>query len=310
MYKVAVVLLNYNSEDDLYISIKQIQKQTGIELVTVIVDNASSSKTVQNIKKWPESSMPTTFFGSTNDVTELTANNQLDISAFSTYFIFNGENKGYSAGNNIGAKLAVNLGVDAVLIANPDMRFEDESYVCELTKTLFSDEKYVIASSKIVGLDGKDQTPLREATFFEELFWPRILFPNVFKNTSYIVPFQSSEPFVIEKTMGCCLLIDMDFLRDIQYFDENTFLYSEEPILAKQVKQQNKNIIFNPSIQAIHAHKSSEKGNSSKRMLQMIKSRKYYLQHYSGYNKIQLWLLCLSYGVLWFLHKIRSVINN
>jgi GT2 family glycosyltransferase len=299
--KVAVVLLNYNSEDDLCISIKQIQKQTGIELVTVIVDNASSSKTVENIKKWPESSMPTTFFGSTNDVTELTANNQLDISTFSTYFIFNGENKGYSAGNNIGAKLAGNLGVDAVLIANPDMRFEDENYVYMLTKTLFSNDSYAIASSSIIGLDGKDQTPLREASFLEEVLWPL----SYVKPISYVLPFDPEKIITIPKTMGCCLLLRMTFLNEIGYFDEGTFLYSEEPILAAQVRNNGFKIVFNPTIKAIHAHKVSEKDNSSKRMFEFIKSRKYYLKKYSGYNKFQLMLLNVSYALLSLTHYMK-----
>ena len=304
--KIAVVLLNYNSEEDLYVSVEQIQKQTSIELITIVIDNASSPKTVENIKKWSKSYMPTAFSGSTKEVFDSLVDDKIDTDNFSTYFIYNDENKGYSAGNNIGIKLADYLNVDAVLIANPDMRFENEKYVYELSKTLFSDEKYMVASSKIIGLDGKDQSPLREASFYEELTWPRHLFPKIFKNASFILPYKKDEIITVTKVMGCCLMLRMEFLRDIHYFDETTFLYAEEPILSAQVKEKSGKIVFTPLIEAIHAHIKSEKGNNSKRMLLFIKSRKYYLKKYSGYNALQLLSLNLSYAVLFSLHYIKS----
>ena len=110
--------------------------------------------------------------------------------------------------------------------------------------------------------------------------------------------------------MGCCLMLRMNFLRDIEYFDENTFLYSEEAILSKQVLQKNGHIVFNPNIEAIHAHKASEKGNKYKRMLFFTKSRLYYLRNYSGYNSIRLTSLILSYSILYILYFIMAKIKK
>lgn len=305
-HSIAVVLLNFNSETDLLVSFKQVKKQRGIDLTTIIVDNASKPETIQAIKSWPEISAPNTFIGSRNKLNKFMHINQSSLDDFSTYFIFNDENNGYSAGNNIGIKIADYLDMDAVLIVNPDMRIEDEYYIFELSKTLFSDKDYAVASSRIVGLDGQDQNPLRELSFYEEFFWPRTIFPKIFKNSSCVMPFEGQKIKPIEKTSGCCMLLKTSFLREIDYLDETTFLYSEEPILAKQVKQKNKFIIFNPRIKALHAHKESEKDNSSKRMLLFIKSRKYYLKKYSKYNCIKLILLMLSYSLLAILHKVKS----
>ncbi len=308
--RIAVILLNYNSEEDLYISVEQIQKQTGIELITIVVDNASSPTTVENIKKWSKNYMPTAFSGSTKEVFEIYSKEKVGCDDFSTFIIYNDENKGYSAGNNIGIKLADHLNVDAVLIANPDMRFEDENYIAELSKVLFSDEKYFVAASKIVGLDGKDQSPLREASCFEELTWPRHLFPKLFKNSSFLLPYKKNKIIPVPKVIGSCLLLRIDFLRDIGYFDENVFLYAEEPILSAQVKARKGVIIFTPFIEAVHAHKRSEKGNSSKRMLLFMKSRKYYLKTYSGHNTLQLLFLDFSYLVWSLLHRAKIAMGK
>ena len=97
-------------------------------------------------------------------------NNKLDKRTYETFFIYNHENKGYSSGNNIDIWIADYLGVDAVLIANPDMQFENENYVYELTKTLFSNDTYAVTSFKIIGLEEKDQSPLIEVNFYENTF--------------------------------------------------------------------------------------------------------------------------------------------
>ena len=106
--------------------------------------------------------------------------------------------------------------------------------------------------------------------------------------------------------MGCCLMLKMNFLREINYLDETTFLYSQEAILSKQVIKKKGHIVFDPSIEAIHAHKASEKGNSSKRMMFFIKSRLYYLKKYSGYNFAQLTSLKISYLLLYLTHFIKA----
>jgi GT2 family glycosyltransferase len=304
--RVAIVLLNYNSEEDLFVSTEQLKKQTNVDLTMIIVDNASSPESIGKIKTWSKTFDPNGLSGTTHEVFEQIQNDHVESDAVSTFIIYNNENKGYSAGNNIGIKLADYLDVDAVLIVNPDMRFEDENYVAELSKTLFLDDTYAIAGSKIVGLDGKDQSPLREATFWEEFFWIK----QIFKPSSYILPYKKDEIMTVPKVMGCCLLLRMDFLRDIGYFDETTFLYSEEPILASQVKEKNAQMVFTPLIEAVHAHKASEKGNGSKRMLLSIKSRMYYLRTYSGYNKFQLFFLKFPFFLLSFLHRAKIAIGR
>ena len=298
---IVSILLNYNSEEDLYESVKDLLNQKEVNQKIIIVDNNSKIETVMKIKEWQENQFPNALCGSFDYVSSKIDNYDTNI-----YFVYNEINTGYSAGNNLGVKLADKLNADAVLIANPDMRFNDNLYIKKLYKTLNSDVKTFVAGSKIIGLDGKDQSPSREATFNEEFFWFRFLFKLFFKPTSFLIKYNKNENIIVPKIMGCCLMLKMNFLTNINYFDETTFLYSEEAILSKQVLEKNGHIIFDPSIEAIHAHKASEKGNSSKRMLIFIKSRQYYLKKYSGYSKLKLSLLNISYGLMYLLHWIKA----
>ena len=300
-YNIATILLNYNSEEDLFESVMQLLVQKEINQKIIIVDNSSKKETIEKIKNWQKKEFPNALCGSYYYVSSKIDNYETNI-----YFVYNDINNGYSAGNNIGTRLADRLQVDAVLIANPDMRFNDNLYIKKLYETLNSDEKILVAGSRITGLDGKDQSPSREARFWEELLWFRFIFKIFFKQSSYLISYKKNVPVIVPKIMGCCLMLKMNFLREINYLDETTFLYSEEAILSKQVLQKKGHIVFDPSIEAIHAHKASEKGNSSKRMMFFIKSRLYYLKKYSGYNFAQLTSLKISYLLLYLTHFIKA----
>lgn len=308
---IAVVILNYNSENDLKICIGQITKQKNVYLSIIIVDNASQTESVKRIKLWLSTWQTDAIYGNQTMVEGFIFKKpEIKKKSGQAYFIENDENKGYSAGNNLGIHVADILNADAVLIANPDMRIEDTSYLAELSKQLFSDTKNFIAASRVLGLDGKDQNPLREATFWEEVLWPRQLLRKFFKDKSYVIPCDTKKPVTVPKVSGCCLMIKMSFLRTINFLDQNVFLYCEEPILSAQVKLEGGNIIYVPSVSAIHAHKKSEKGNSSKRMLWFIKSRNYYLKEYSGYQNWQLIILSLSYSLLSLYHNLKLKIRK
>lgn len=296
---IAVVILNYNSEKDLQVSAEQLARQTGVRLSIILVDNASKPKSLAVINSWLSCWYPDAVCGTVDEIVPLIRKHSAPTNKSGcVYWVENNENRGYSSGNNIGIRLADTLNADAVLIANPDMRIEDNNYLKELSSHMFADSQNYIAASRIYGLDGSDQNPLREASFWEEFLWPRWIFRRFFKPFSYVLSCPENRTSVVPKVSGCCLLLRMNFLREIKYLDENVFLYCEEPILSAKVFSTRGRIIYVPMVTATHAHLRGEKGDGTKRMLLFIQSRKYYLKKYSGYNRFQLSLLFAAYNVL------------
>ena len=49
-YNIATILLNYNSEEDLFESVMQLLVQKEINQKIIIVDNSSKKKTIKKIK--------------------------------------------------------------------------------------------------------------------------------------------------------------------------------------------------------------------------------------------------------------------
>lgn len=271
--KVAVIILNYNSSDDCRKCISFLKRQKGVELELVLVDNCS-----------PDS-----------DIVEALCREQ------GCTFIASSENRGYNAGNNIGLRYAAEQGYKYALIANPDMEFPQVDYVKRLVETMSIDSKIVLVGTDIVTPLGKHQNPMREMTYCEELFWP-ITMLHYRKSGKWFLEDYTRSGYC-QKLSGCCFLISLSFVNLIDYFDENTFLYSEEPILAKQVRNSGNKMYYLADVQAVHNHVKDKKGNPYRRMNIMCTSRWYYLEKYSGYSKCMLYLLRGSKNIESFLFK-------
>jgi GT2 family glycosyltransferase len=302
---VAVVILNYNSERDLKVCAEQIAVQQGVQLSLVLVDNASHPSSLSTIHEWLRRWRPDAIIGTEAEVHErVRCGDFRGRAGNAVYLIENAANRGYSAGNNTGIRLAHLLAADAILIANPDMRIEDPHYVRELSRHLFADRRNVIAASRIVDIAGSDQNPMREPEFLEELLWPRHMLRRFLGKVTYVLRVPQDTPTPVPKVSGCCLMLRLEFLRRTGNLDENVFLYSEEPILSAQARATGGRILYVPMVTAVHAHVPSEKGNRARRMLRSIESRQYYLAAYSGYSTWRLRLLALSYTALSLYYRI------
>jgi GT2 family glycosyltransferase len=300
--KVASILLNYNSNNDLFLSVKDLLEQDVKEHTLIVIDNNSTKESVKELKEWQKRHFPSAISGSVVEVA-----NELALGEDNkAIFVFNNKNAGYSAGNNIGIRIADKLNADAVLIVNPDMRIENVDYIQLLLSVAIKDEKAAIVASRIIGVDGQNQSPMVSDDFWREFLWPRQVFPKVFKKVNFIEKIESNSPVYVAKVMGCCMLIKMDFLKAIGFLDESTFLYSEEAILSSQVERLNRKVLFLPFLSASHVHHKENKDNSSKRMLFMIKSRLYYINKYSRYSIVQKLFLLISYKVWYLLHFIKK----
>lgn len=293
MQKLAVILLNYNSSKDCKKCISFLEKQEGVDLEIIIVDNASRNEDKKELKEFVNS------HNSSNSPNSATLT-----------LIEAKENRGYNAGNNIGLRLAAEKGYKYALIANPDMEFIDPLYIKKLiaplaltgvrlnteagySPTLLGEGRGgapVIVASDIITPEGIHQNPmLPEGDWKSSFGWIKGFFKKPKKGEAYdfIGDFKNSG--YCSKVSGCALMVDLDFIKEIDFFDEYPFLYCEEAILAKQVEKAGKRMFYTSDTQAIHRHVKSEKGDPRPRFRQWNRSRQYFIRKYSNdpwYGKI------------------------
>ena len=71
--------------------------------------------------------------------------------------------------------------------------------------------KNAIVASRILGLDGKVQSPILGDQLWREFLWPKQLFPKLFKQPSFIENIEVTTPIYVNKIMGCCMILKRIF---------------------------------------------------------------------------------------------------
>lgn len=260
--KIPVIILNYNSSQDCKKCLRYLNKQKFVALEYVVVDNCSAKED---------------FLHLTDIVKE-----------FGATLLRNEENSGYNAGNNVGLRYAVSKGYKYAMIANPDMEFPQENYIRVLVDKIESDISIAAIGSDIINADGKHQNPFEFLNFKNEFFTP---FISVKNQSDY------SKDSYCQVLSGCCLMVKLDVLEALGYFDERVFLYCEEVIFAKQIHDMGLHLFYTAGAYAIHKHIKSQKGSPLKNLRRLFISRNFKNKYYSNYNLLQRCILKLNNNI-------------
>ena len=269
MSKVMAVILNYNSADDTKKCVDYLKKQeyTGLEIC--VIDNHSTE--------------------GAEELEEYAKHNQI-------LCIVSEENKGFSAGNNIGLKKANEMGCEYAMIINPDVELRDEKYISRAISKMDEDKTVAVLGTDIINKKGQHQNPSRELHFFEETFWPYIILRNrLRKKLPYVKNYKRSG--TCEKLSGCCFFIRMDFIKQAGYLDEKVFMYSEEALLAAQIKEHGCSAYYLADITAYHMHKDKKGKANEQSIKRFFESRRYFLTKTNRYGKLGNKIALKSIGI-------------
>ena len=280
--KIATIILNYNSSADCHKCIGYLKAQQGVEQEIVVVDNCSRDDELNAV--------------------EMLCKEQ------GCTFIANNENRGYNAGNNVGLRYAAEKGYEFALIANPDMEFPQTDYLATLLAKMQEDENIVVCGSDIVTPQGVHQNPKKRGkdnlrSYFSWI--TEILGRNKKRNDN---PEWIEDPAVSKYCRclnGCCFIIRMDFTKEIGFFDENTFLYGEEPILGALVEENGKKMYYTANTFAVHAHLKSKEGSSTFCNKHWKHSRLYYVKRYSKLSWIKKQFALMSINLYFASLKLK-----
>ncbi|MCH5327243.1 MAG: glycosyltransferase family 2 protein [Duncaniella sp.] len=283
--KISAVLLNYNSAADCAKCVSFLQKQEGVEIDIIIVDNASRADDLVRIKA-------------------LCARENLRL-------IANANNCGYNAGNNLGLRLAAELGYDYALIANPDMEFPDPRYAARLVGELEANPMTVAVGSDIVTPEGIHQNPMgSDGSWASSFGWIRGFFCRKKPAEAYDFVDDHRSNHICDKLSGCALMVNLRHLARLGFFDEYPFLYCEEAIFARQAEAAGMQMRYVADVRAIHRHIPSTKGDPRPRFRQWRRSRLYFIRRYSGYPWYGRLLASLSWstylGLMIFLSTLKQ----
>lgn len=290
----AIIILNFNNYEDTINCINSIENVNTAPIKYIIVDNASSQKNVvTNLDIYFKKN----FNGNYKKISEITDETHLPYVTFLTSNV----NDGYACGNNKGLELAYrDTDINNILILNNDVLFISDILPI-LINSLNTINNCAIVSPLLYKKDGKSidyNCARKNATIWEiisiYLFFGKNLFgmkTRSLKRRMILV----SAPQLIEKNFfpielpsGSCMLIKKKLIQSIGGFDPNTFLYYEENILYKKIKDISKMNFIIPSARCIHLGASSTSQSPNAFIIKCsLDSATYYLKNYCHLNLIQ-----------------------
>ena len=266
MQETAIIILNYNTYDmtlDLIDELFRICPQERCQII--VIDNASPNESAEVLEKKAE--MNGKFI-----------------------FIKNDKNGGYAAGNNIGLRYAVGHGFKYSLVINNDIEIDSYNQIANMIELMEKTTSIGAVSPRIIGKDGKKDPPIY---FKKPSFWD--LSFRIKANNKQRYQFDENRNAKIYAPRGSCMLLRNEDIKLINFLDEHTFLYYEEPILAERLDMIGKNCWLCGESEVIHNHAVTiSKAINKKKIIETItNSYKYYLSSYRKFNKIQV-AICLG----------------
>lgn len=270
--KTGFIIINYNDYDSTKKLIDNIKNYSVIDKI-VVVDNHSTDDSKTRLKR-------------------------LKIDKLKV--IVNQENKGYSYAINIGAKALIDEYQDCnIIISNADISIEKEEDLKKLLSRLQKKNIGVVAPNVLemgeLNRGWKNPTPTLDSMM-------NLAYIHRFIRKKYIQYPEShyqKDTSVVDVVSGCFFLVRAKVLEEINFFDENVFLYYEENILAKKLEEKKLISIIDNTVTILHNHSVTIDKNLKKIKKYKIQrtSQYYYHTTYNHANVLEKILLKGTYFI-------------
>lgn len=284
--KLAAVILNYN--DSVNASNLALKLSTFNEIdIVVVVDNCSTDDSLTVMKRM--------------------------LSGFKKINLYVSEkNGGYSYGNNFGIKKAQELGCDKAIVCNTDVEF-DNTFINECCNALDTQFAVVSVLMKMPGDIYPYEDNYRIFSYSEDLltcfhFGRKYLRKKY--NRKLVLNNNDHQIHSVDKVPGSMFFIDINKFFECGGFDENVFLYCEERILGRKVKNKGYKVGVYYCYEYFHNHSISIDKSMSKlnQYILTYKSRLYYQKAYNSISpfKAAVFKLCVRFFIMEY-HIIRMI---
>lgn len=241
MSKIFVSIINFNSAKATIDCLESIEKAEikNLSLSIVIVDNSTSERLVLD-KKYKN---------------------------FDYKILRSQKNLGFSGGQNLGIKFALENNAEYVLVLNNDT-FISEGLIGELLNSF--DKNVGIVSPKIYFEKGHEfhkgrykESELGNIIWFAggKMDWKNLIASH--RGVDEVDQGQYDNLQETDFATGCCMMIDRKVFEKVGFFDEKYFLYFEDNDFSQRARKMGFKIIYQPRAKLWHKNAASAGGSGS-----------------------------------------------
>lgn len=298
---VGVVIVNYHNYWDTIDCISNhLLRQQGVDLNIVIVDNASTNDSAHILNS--------TFEGMKN-----------------VQVIVSRKNVGYAAGNNIGIRhLIKSRECSYIVVANNDISFDDPALIKKMAHRYNTLDQVafvapMMANNSRISRNSAWRLPTAMSETLSSTYCLTVLFRRYLNRFSYELSEHESPEIPVDCIAGSFFMGTVEAFEKIGYFDEGTFLYYEETILGRKVKEAHlsnylvNDLVYNHRV----ANSINSKYSTSRKYAIRLESKLYYWKKYRNKGIFFVTLLrvlhccnIIEIGILDFCKKLSGFVSN
>lgn len=233
---IGIIVINYHSEDKTIAFVKDELSAVSSDYAVVIVDNGSTPESRTTLLE--------AFKGCADQY---------------VFVVPSEENLGFAKGNNLGAAVAINqFSPSLLLFANNDIRLSSAGVVERMAEKLQSTPEAAVIGPKVVGLDGRLQSPEPYMSFWRRHvwhYWSNLVPPLGRKEKSYVQEYsrKAAEGFHY-RVSGSFFMVRTSDWEAVGGMDPGTFLYAEEMILSERLLRAGRKVYYYPAVSVVHEH--------------------------------------------------------
>ena len=260
--KVDIILLNYNGYTDTTACIKSLRKITYSDYTIVVVDNNSCDGSYEKLERENPDCV----------------------------FLQTGYNRGFSAGNNVGIKYALENGADYIMMVNNDTEVAPDFLDIMISKanenTVVTPCIYFYSNPQEVWY-AAGRINHRRCTVY-----------NGDKNESAYVDYAS----------GCCLLMPRKVIEQVGMWAEEYFMYYEDMDYSLRILKNGFKILYEKDARVYHKVGRTAGVQSRLAIYYNVRNRLYVIKKFNF--SLSCFIFCLLSRALRQLHGILFQTNE
>lgn len=245
--QLAVIIINYRMEE---LTIKMILQELSKVVTphkTIVVNNEANDISNMLLSKSLDAQL---ILNAKEQKADMTKN---------VYVLSSVENLGFARGNNLGAEFCRrSFNPEFLLFCNNDIEFSDIDVAEQLIKKIRTTPRIGVIGPRVVGLDGKEQSPHPFLSFWDRMvwmYWSTFFYSKEKKIRRFHLDYtQKAKEGFHYYVMGSFFIVNADDFYQCGMMDSKTFMYAEELILSERMKAIGKGIYYYPQVTVIHAH--------------------------------------------------------
>lgn len=264
-----IILVNYNNWHDTLECISSL-KTTGVaDSNILIVENSSTNDSMEKLKSEAQS-----------------------IKIIKTI-----KNLGFTGGNNVGIKYALDNKYNYVILLNNDTIVESKNFIRILINEMENNNNVTLGTGRIFYYPEKDKIWYDGGKLIK---WRGMaIHYNYRKNKNEIS--LTNEKKLIDFISGCFMCIRLRDITKLGYLDENFFMYLDDIEYSTRAIKRNLKLLYIPEV--VVYHKAIGEGKRAPKMIYYsIRNRRLLINlHFGILTKFYFELVLVIKRILWFI---------